>query len=84
MHVVPPELMRTVVDELDDDSDDERAAALAASATPADAASADLLLCQYEKVLHAKDTWKIVLRDGVLRVNKRDFVFSRAAGEFEW
>jgi hypothetical protein len=84
---VPASLLSTEVGPEDDDSDDERAIAAASSGpggSPIDPSTADLLVCQYEKVLHAKDTWKIVLRDGILRINKRDFVFSRATGEFEW
>jgi transcription initiation factor TFIIA large subunit len=53
----------------------------AASAPPE---TDDLLVCQFEKVAHVKDRWKIILKDGILRVNKKDFVFSRAIGEFDW
>jgi transcription initiation factor TFIIA large subunit len=70
----------------DDDSDDERAAALASAAASSDPKTADLLVCQFEKVKHLanRDTWKVVLRDGILRINQRDYVFSKATGEFEW
>lgn len=57
---------------------DDEAAANAAPETD------DLLVCQFEKVAHVKDRWKIILKDGILRVNKKDFVFSRAIGEFDW
>ena len=53
----------------------------AASAPPE---TDDLLVCQFEKVAHVKDRWKIILKDGILRVNNKDFVFSRAIGEFDW
>ncbi|KAI8866740.1 TFIIA-domain-containing protein [Ramicandelaber brevisporus] len=41
-------------------------------------------LCQHEKVGRTKNRWKIVLRDGVINANGRDFLFNRANCEFEW
>ncbi len=43
-----------------------------------------LLLCQYEKVTRIKNKWKIVLRDGMCNINGKDFLFSKASGDFEW
>ena len=75
LSLVPSNLTRPDLGPSDDDSDDDAAMAVE---------SEDLVLCQFEKVAHLKDRWKVVLKDGIIRVNKRDFVFSRAAGEFEW
>jgi transcription initiation factor TFIIA large subunit len=72
---VPPSLTSTILGPDDDDSDDDAAMAQETE---------DLVLCQFERVAHQKDQWKIVLKDGIIRVNKRDFVFSRAAGVFDW
>ncbi|KAJ3380685.1 transcription factor IIA subunit alpha [Lobulomyces angularis] len=55
-----------------DDSDD--------SAQPVD----HLILCQYEKVTRIKTKWKCVLKDGIVNVNGRDFLFNKANGDFEW
>jgi len=43
-----------------------------------------LILCQYEKVSRVKNKWKCVLKDGVVNINGRDYMFSRATGDFEW
>ncbi|KAI8824139.1 transcription factor IIA, alpha/beta subunit-domain-containing protein [Fimicolochytrium jonesii] len=59
--------------ELDDeDSEDE------AADTP------DLILCQYEKVNRVKNKWKCALKDGIVTVDGRDYLFNKANGEFEW
>ncbi|KAJ2720882.1 transcription factor IIA subunit alpha [Coemansia sp. Benny D115] len=43
-----------------------------------------IVLCQYEKVTRSKNKWKCFLRDGIMLVNGRDYLFNRATGEFEW
>jgi transcription initiation factor TFIIA large subunit len=52
----------------------------------ADDAGADkaIILCMYEKVHRTKNKWKCNLKDGVISVRGRDYVFSKANGEFEW
>ncbi|KAJ3325432.1 hypothetical protein HDV06_004291 [Boothiomyces sp. JEL0866] len=52
--------------DLDDDEDDENA--------PTD----HLILCQYEKVTRIKNKWKCTLKDGIVNINGRDYVFNRA------
>ena len=44
----------------------------------------DLMLCQYERVSHTKNRWKVVLRDGIMQIKGKDYVFSRATGELLW
>ncbi|KAJ3313452.1 hypothetical protein HDV04_001881 [Boothiomyces sp. JEL0838] len=51
--------------DLDDDEDDENA--------PTD----HLILCQYEKVTRIKNKWKCTLKDGIVNINGRDYVFNR-------
>jgi hypothetical protein len=46
--------------------------------------TANLILCQYEKVSRVKNKWKCVFKDGVVHVNGKDYLFNRANGEFEW
>jgi transcription initiation factor TFIIA large subunit len=36
-----------------------------------------VMLCQYEKVSRVKNKWKVVLKDGIMNVNGRDYLFSR-------
>ena len=50
--------------ELDDDDDEEQK-------------TDHLILCQYEKVSRIKNKWKCILRDGVVHMNGRDYVFNR-------
>ncbi|KAJ1823218.1 transcription factor IIA subunit alpha [Coemansia sp. RSA 2671] len=46
--------------------------------------SEHVVLCQYEKVTRSKNKWKCVLRDGIMLINGRDYLFQKATGEFEW
>ncbi|KAJ2894226.1 transcription factor IIA subunit alpha [Coemansia aciculifera] len=46
--------------------------------------SEHVILCQYEKVTRSKSKWKCVLRDGIMLINGRDYLFQKATGEFEW
>ncbi|KAL5611749.1 hypothetical protein BROUX41_000676 [Berkeleyomyces rouxiae] len=43
-----------------------------------------MMLCMYDKVQRVKNKWKCVLKDGVLTVNGKDYVFHKATGEYEW
>ncbi|KAI9803608.1 MAG: hypothetical protein M1825_001951 [Sarcosagium campestre] len=43
-----------------------------------------IMLCMYDKVQRVKNKWKCTLKDGVLNVNNREYVFSKATGDFEW
>ncbi|KAK4465637.1 transcription initiation factor IIA large subunit [Cladorrhinum samala] len=58
-------------DENDDDDDDDDAAG-------------HMMLCMYDKVQRVKNKWKCTLKDGVLTVNGREYVFHKATGEYEW
>ncbi|KXN70055.1 transcription factor IIA, alpha/beta subunit [Conidiobolus coronatus NRRL 28638] len=43
-----------------------------------------IILCQYDKVSRTKNKWKCVLKDGIISVNGRDYLFNKASGDFEW
>ncbi|KAK9449157.1 transcription factor IIA, alpha/beta subunit [Limtongia smithiae] len=43
-----------------------------------------LMLCLYDKVQRTKNKWKCVLKDGVVNVNGRDYLFGKGSGEYEW
>ncbi|KAJ1718145.1 transcription factor IIA subunit alpha [Coemansia biformis] len=43
-----------------------------------------VILCQYDKVTRSKNKWKCVLRDGIMLINGRDYLFQKANGDFEW
>ncbi|KAJ1674379.1 transcription factor IIA subunit alpha, partial [Spiromyces aspiralis] len=44
----------------------------------------DMILCQYDKVTRSKNKWKCILKEGIILVNGRDFLFYKATGDFEW
>ncbi|PVU90745.1 hypothetical protein BB561_004734 [Smittium simulii] len=43
-----------------------------------------MVLCQYDKVSRTKNKWKCVLKDGIMLVNGRNYLFHKANGDFEW
>lgn len=63
-----------------DDSDDDAQGALGDD----DDDFADQILCTYDKVQRVKNKWKCTLKDGVMSVNGKDWVFHKGTGEFEW
>lgn len=44
----------------------------------------DAILCTYDKVQRVKNKWKCTLKDGVMIVDGKDWVFHKGQGEFEW
>ena len=44
----------------------------------------NVVVCQYEKISRARNKWKFVLKDGVMNLNGRDYVFQKANGEVDW
>ena len=44
----------------------------------------DSILCTYDKVQRVKNKWKCTLKDGVMSVNGKEWVFHKGTGEFEW
>eukprot|EP01083_Nonionella_stella_P012990 36686_1 len=58
----------------DDDSDVE----------DADLETEDIILCQYDKVMRKKDTWKIKFCDGIMKLDGKDHAFRKATGIFVW
>lgn len=43
-----------------------------------------IVLCLYDKVTRTKNKWKCVLKDGVVLINGKDYLFQKASGDFEW
>lgn len=44
----------------------------------------DIVFCTYDKVARVKNKWKCVLKDGMIHVNGKDYLFAKCTGEFEW
>jgi transcription initiation factor TFIIA large subunit len=63
-----------------DDSDDEGQGNIGED----DDDEGDAILCTYDKVQRVKNKWKCTLKDGVMIVDGKDWVFHKATGEFEW
>jgi len=63
-----------------DDTDDEGAGAIGDD----DEDFGDTILCTYDKVQRVKNKWKCTLKDGVMSVSGREWVFHKGMGEFEW
>jgi transcription initiation factor TFIIA large subunit len=63
-----------------DDSDDEGAGDI----NDDEDEMGDSILCTYDKVQRVKNKWKCTLKDGVMSVKGREYVFHKGMGEFEW
>jgi len=44
----------------------------------------NVLLCQYEKVVRTKNQWKFYLKDGIMNLNGKDYLFNKASGDSDW
>jgi transcription initiation factor TFIIA large subunit len=44
----------------------------------------DIVFCTYDKVARVKNKWKCTLKDGMIHINGRDYLFAKCTGEFEW
>ncbi|XP_036403160.1 TFIIA-alpha and beta-like factor [Megalops cyprinoides] len=44
----------------------------------------NVVVCQYDKIHRSKNRWKFYLKDGVMCLGGKDYVFSKAVGEAEW
>ncbi|KAH9858923.1 transcription factor IIA, alpha/beta subunit [Lenzites betulinus] len=47
-------------------------------------ADQDIVFCTYDKVARVKNKWKCVLKDGMIHINGKDYLFAKCSGEFEW
>ncbi|PIA54659.1 hypothetical protein AQUCO_00900907v1 [Aquilegia coerulea] len=43
-----------------------------------------LVLAQFDKVTRTKSRWKCTLKDGIMHINNKDVLFTKATGEFEF
>jgi transcription initiation factor TFIIA large subunit len=48
------------------------------------AGESDIVFCTYDKVARVKNKWKCILKDGMIHVNGKDYLFAKCTGEFEW
>jgi len=67
--------------DLDDSDDDDN---LAGGSDDPVGGAKDIVFCTYDKVQRVKNKWKCVLKDGMVHLNGKDYLFSKCTGEFEW
>merc|ERR1719423_391271 len=46
--------------------------------------TANVVVCQWDKIGRARNKWKFHLKDGIMNLNGKDYVFQKAIGEAEW
>ena len=44
----------------------------------------NIMLCLYDRVQRVRNRWKCSLKDGVMNINGKDYVFQKASGDSEW
>jgi transcription initiation factor TFIIA large subunit len=44
----------------------------------------NVVVCQFEKINRCKNRWKFHLKDGIMNLNGRDYLFQKATGDAEW
>uniref|UniRef100_A0A2P2I145 Transcription initiation factor IIA subunit 1-like n=1 Tax=Hirondellea gigas TaxID=1518452 RepID=A0A2P2I145_9CRUS len=44
----------------------------------------NVVVCQYDKITRARNRWKFNLKDGIMCLKGKDYVFLKATGEGEW
>lgn len=60
--------------DLDEDLDDDE---------PGEAEEGgNLVVAQYDKVVRNKNRWKCTMKHGIVHIDGREYVFSKATGEF--
>lgn len=44
----------------------------------------NVVVCQYDKITRTRNKWKFHLKDGIMNLQGRDYVFQKAVGDAEW
>ncbi|XP_063697037.1 transcription initiation factor IIA subunit 1 [Culicoides brevitarsis] len=44
----------------------------------------NVVVCQYDKITRSRNKWKFYLKDGIMNVNGKDYVFQKSNGDAEW
>lgn len=44
----------------------------------------NIMLCLYDRVQRVRNRWKCSLKDGLMNINGKDYVFQKANGDSEW
>jgi transcription initiation factor TFIIA large subunit len=44
----------------------------------------NVVVCQYDKISRVRNKWKFYLKDGIMNIAGKDYVFLKASGEADW
>jgi len=44
----------------------------------------NVVVCQYDKITRSRNKWKFHLKDGIMNLKGKDYVFQKANGDAEW
>ncbi|XP_012550505.1 transcription initiation factor IIA subunit 1 [Bombyx mandarina] len=44
----------------------------------------NVVVCQYDKITRSRNRWKFYLKDGIMNLAGKDYVFQKANGDAEW
>ncbi|XP_068207311.1 transcription initiation factor IIA subunit 1 [Palaemon carinicauda] len=44
----------------------------------------NVVVCQYDKITRVRNKWKFTLKDGIMNLRGKDYVFQKATGDGEW
>ncbi|XP_077285955.1 transcription factor IIA L [Arctopsyche grandis] len=44
----------------------------------------NVVVCQYDKITRSRNKWKFYLKDGIMNLSGKDYIFQKANGDAEW
>jgi len=44
----------------------------------------NVMVCQYDKITRSRNKWKFHLKDGIMNLDGKDYIFQKAGGDAEW
>ncbi|XP_058117115.1 transcription initiation factor IIA subunit 1 isoform X2 [Anopheles ziemanni] len=44
----------------------------------------NVVVCQYDKITRSRNKWKFYLKDGIMHISGKDYVFQKSNGDAEW
>ncbi|XP_037947709.1 transcription initiation factor IIA subunit 1-like isoform X2 [Teleopsis dalmanni] len=44
----------------------------------------NVIVCQYDKITRSRNKWKFYLKDGIMNIAGKDYVFQKSNGDAEW
>lgn len=44
----------------------------------------NVVVCQYDKITRSRNKWKFYLKDGIMHIGGKDYVFQKSNGDAEW